>query len=232
MTSPFQDAAAAASAAVDDFYGEPFQFAPMASIPNGRPSADPGRAVVTFTAAFIDVYARFDSKLTHTFGVVPEKPGHSSSRPQISFDPASLPYRARNGDRVIRTATGDQYQLAEVRSDQTRRMLCDLNLIKSAARAALAEADPVPLIWPTKDPDEVLDYQIDWSARLNSDTISTSVWTVPDGITGATQSNTTTSTTLWLSGGTDGSSYDILNRITTAGGRTMDQTVRIAIAEK
>ncbi len=29
------------------------------------------------------------------------------------------------------------------------------------------------LSWPFKDPDEVLDYQIDWTARLAGDTIST-----------------------------------------------------------
>lgn len=33
-----------------------------------------------------------------------------------------------------------------------------------------------------KDPDEVLDYGLDWTARLVGDTISTSQWIVPDGI--------------------------------------------------
>ena len=39
------------------------------------------------------------------------------------------------------------------------------------------------LNWPDKDPDEVLDYCLDWSDRLgSSDTISTSTWIVPTGI--------------------------------------------------
>lgn len=87
----------------------------------------------------------------------------------------------------------------------------------------------MPLKWPPKDPDEVLDYQIDWSARLDDDTIDTSTWIVPDGIVGDDESNTDTATTIWLSGGTLGTTYDIVNRIETDGGRTMDQTARIKI---
>ncbi|MDB5612041.1 MAG: hypothetical protein JWP25_8941 [Bradyrhizobium sp.] len=88
------------------------------------------------------------------------------------------------------------------------------------------------LTWPFKDPDEVLDYEIDWSARLLTDTISTSTWLVPDGIVKESDSNTTTTAIIWLSGGTLGNSYDLLNRIVTTGGRTMDQTARLKIKEK
>lgn len=88
------------------------------------------------------------------------------------------------------------------------------------------------LTWPFKDPDEVLDYSIDWSGRLGADTISTSTWTVPDGITKDSDDKSTTTTTLWLSGGTEGETYSFLNRIVTAGGRTMDQTVKLKIKSK
>ena len=37
--------------------------------------------------------------------------------------------------------------------------------------------------WPSKDPDEVLDYELDWSLRLAGDTIVTSTWTVPSTLT-------------------------------------------------
>lgn len=89
----------------------------------------------------------------------------------------------------------------------------------------------MPVIWPSKDPDEVLDFTVDWSARLDGDTISTSAWTVPLGITAGVDTKTASTTTLWLSGGTLGSTYDIVNRIVTAGGRTMDQNLRLTIAE-
>lgn len=88
------------------------------------------------------------------------------------------------------------------------------------------------LRWPSKDENETLDYVIDWSDRLDDDTISLSAWTLPSGITQASALYDNTTTTIWLSGGTLGSTYDILNRITTAAGRTMDQTVRIKIANK
>ena len=86
--------------------------------------------------------------------------------------------------------------------------------------------------WPNKDPDEVLDYVIDWAARLGDDTVSTSTFTVPTGITKDSDTNTDTTTTVWLSGGTAGASYAIHNQIVTAGGRTMEQSVSIAVLQK
>ena len=88
------------------------------------------------------------------------------------------------------------------------------------------------LTWPYKDPDEVLDYQIDWSERLASDTIVTSTWMVPSGITKNSDSNNGSVSTIWLSGGTLGASLELTNRIVTSGGRTMDQTVKLKIRAK
>ena len=88
------------------------------------------------------------------------------------------------------------------------------------------------LKWPFKDPNEVLDYSIDWSGRLDDDTISSSVWFVPDGITNEDEEKSSTVTTLWLSGGTEPTTYSFLNRITTVGGRVMDQTVTLEIKSK
>lgn len=84
------------------------------------------------------------------------------------------------------------------------------------------------LSWTAKkDPDEIKDYQINWSALLAGDTIATSAWTVPAGVTKDTDTNTTTTTTIWFSGGTAGETYPCLNRITTAGGRSYDRTVKL-----
>ena len=50
-----------------------------------------------------------------------------------------------------------------------------------------------------KDPSAVLDYVINWSTWLGSDTITgTPTWTVPTGITKDSQSNSTTAATIWL----------------------------------
>lgn len=77
-----------------------------------------------------------------------------------------------------------------------------------------------------KDPDGVADYSLDYSGDLGgasaADTIATSTWTVPDGITQNSESHTTKTTTIWLSGGTLGQDYELLNRIVSVGGRTFD----------
>lgn len=92
------------------------------------------------------------------------------------------------------------------------------------------------LSWPAKDPDEVLDYQINWSASLygldGDDTITASTWIVPAGIAKNAESHNDDTTTIWLSGGTAGSTYEITNRITTAAGRVMDQTVLLKISDQ
>lgn len=83
-----------------------------------------------------------------------------------------------------------------------------------------------------KDPDAVLDYQIDWSAWLGSDTIATSTWTVGTGITMDGHTSTTKTATVWLSGGTVGTSYSVTNRIVTALGRTDERTIQITVKNK
>src|SRR5512147_1489232 len=74
-----------------------------------------------------------------------------------------------------------------------------------------------------KYPTDNLDYTIDWSADLGAETIISSTWTVPTGITSSGSSNTNTTTTTYLSGGSLGESYLIINTITTSGGHTYSQ---------
>lgn len=86
-----------------------------------------------------------------------------------------------------------------------------------------------------KDPDEVLEYPIDWSGPNGldpGDTILTSTWTVPTGITKQSDSKTTTATLVWLTGGTNGVEYLCVNHITTAQGRQFDKTLIILVIEK
>lgn len=92
----------------------------------------------------------------------------------------------------------------------------------------------LPLKTWTKDPDSVLDYTVDWSGDnyLGADTIASASWTVPGGITQAASSATTTTATIWLSGGVDGQDYDVANKIVTAGGRTDERTIRIQVRQR
>lgn len=80
-----------------------------------------------------------------------------------------------------------------------------------------------------KDPDARKDYGFDWTDWLDGDTISASSWTVPSGITNYSESNTTTGTTIWLSGGTQGEDYIVTNQITTAGGVIEQRSLKIQV---
>lgn len=83
-----------------------------------------------------------------------------------------------------------------------------------------------------KDPNSVLDYTENWATWLVTDTITTSTWTLDAGITKDSDTNTTTTATAWISGGTAGNSYKAVNRIVTAGGRTADRTIIVNIVER
>lgn len=88
--------------------------------------------------------------------------------------------------------------------------------------------------WPPKDPNEVLDYQVDWSDRLVSgETILTSNFTVAEGdVVKDSQGFSGALTTVWLSGGTAGTRSVLTNRITTSAARTYDESTRLAIRNK
>lgn len=89
--------------------------------------------------------------------------------------------------------------------------------------------------WPSKDPDEVLDYQIDWATdRLDEgETITTTLWQVESGdVVIDSDEELDGVTTVWLSGGTVDTSSIVLNRITTSAGRIYDQSCRLRIRTK
>jgi hypothetical protein len=84
-----------------------------------------------------------------------------------------------------------------------------------------------------KDPDAVLDYKIDWSAWLDTDTITDSQWLSEDeALVIDSEEFNDTETVVWLSGGEIRKRHLVTNRITTAGGRTNDRSIRIAIKEQ
>lgn len=95
------------------------------------------------------------------------------------------------------------------------------------------------LQWGTKDPDEVLDYQIDWAREGDSrleegETLELSEFSVAEGDVTIDDDEFTVDglTTVWLSGGSDGTKCVILNRVTTSGGRIYDLSSRLRIRSK
>ena len=80
-----------------------------------------------------------------------------------------------------------------------------------------------------QDEGDVLDYIHRAERFLDGDTISTSTWEADSGITIGSDSNDTTTATVWLSGGTSGDTYIVTNRIVTAGGRTKEAYMKVQV---
>lgn len=91
---------------------------------------------------------------------------------------------------------------------------------------------------PDKDPNSNIDYGEDWNDTTYGpwlevgETITASVWVVPSGLVGGAESNSTTQTSIFLTGGTVGVTYTLVNRITTSAARTEDRSMKILCKEK
>jgi len=110
--------------------------------------------------------------------------------------------------------------------------------------------------WPVKDPDETLDYSIDWSRFLGSNTIDTVVWSVQtseigkttlasgqtlttasssavtDSIQNVSQTNTTTVATINVGGGVLNREYIFTCTMTDNTASVAERTVKLVIREK
>lgn len=83
-----------------------------------------------------------------------------------------------------------------------------------------------------KDPGEVKDYAIDWTAHLaTSETVTTSTWVVATGITKDSDSATTTVATIWLSGGSEGTEYRVTNHVVTNQGREFERSFTVNVQQ-
>jgi len=102
--------------------------------------------------------------------------------------------------------------------------------------------------WPSKDPDETLDYSMDWSRFLNSQAIiSTATWFVDDesniktqfnttaqivnGIQFVGQSNTSSVATINIGLGTTNKKYKFSCQILDTSGTVAERTVSLTIKE-
>lgn len=94
------------------------------------------------------------------------------------------------------------------------------------------------VVWPPKDPEEILDYELDWTDRLESETIASSSWAVGAGnveiLTLAPYEQEVTGfvTKVWLAGGVLGESCTITNTITTSANRTREVSAKLKIKAK
>lgn len=101
--------------------------------------------------------------------------------------------------------------------------------------------------WPDKDKDEIVDYSIDWSRFLASDTIAGVTWFIHDasdvktqvadagvvnGLQFVTGTNTSTVATARFGLGTNNVRYRITCRINTLQGLQYERSVYLRIKEK
>lgn len=86
-----------------------------------------------------------------------------------------------------------------------------------------------------KDPNATLDWSWDWSDWIDTpggEVITVSTFSATPGISIGTTSNTATSATAWLSGGTDGRPYTVTNEITTNKGRIDNRSITIRVKNR
>lgn len=101
--------------------------------------------------------------------------------------------------------------------------------------------------WPNKDPDETLDYSVDWSRWLNGATISSVSWYVDnaDGVKTAISNSQTVNgiqrvsssvsngvATIHLGLGTSNKEYKFYCQITDSTGSTAERVVKLTVKEQ
>jgi hypothetical protein len=79
---------------------------------------------------------------------------------------------------------------------------------------------------------EVHDYVHDISLELGTDTIQSSTWTLPSGITKQSDSYITGVATIWIEGGTAGQTYPFSHTFVTTEGRTHNKFIDLRIQEQ
>lgn len=89
----------------------------------------------------------------------------------------------------------------------------------------------MPLETRTLDPNSTLDFAVDWTDWLAGDTIETSSWVIPPGLTRVSDTSTPTTGIVFLTGGAVGRRYRVVNRIMTTLGRIEDRSFEVLCQE-
>jgi hypothetical protein len=120
-----------------------------------------------------------------------------------------------------------------IRPSNARRVVLDGFV--PVPRGSLATA-PAPLSWPAKDPEDVLDYELDISAALSgneSDTIaSIDVNIEPSGDAHLAMTSSAADgavAVLWFAGGIAATVYSVQVTIVTTAGRTLGRAIFLPV---
>jgi hypothetical protein len=109
----------------------------------------------------------------------------------------------------------------------------------TTSRTSIAYRGDAPDVLAQKDPGERLDYRVDWAdamAAENESALTSSAWSVSDpaGLTIESASPHAPSivgaeAVVWVSGGSDGVNYELVNTVVTAGTTPRTQVWSIVI---
>jgi hypothetical protein len=104
------------------------------------------------------------------------------------------------------------------------------------------------LKWPNKDPDEIVDYSVDWSRFLKGASLSSVTWYVNDadgvktelvpsgqivhGIQLISATNTSSVATARFGSGTNNVQYKVYCQITDSNGLVVERTIRLRVRNK
>jgi len=111
--------------------------------------------------------------------------------------------------------------------------------------------------WPSKDPDETLDYSVDWSRFLDTAIINSVIWfvksntynvktrlnagqnltnasssAVTDTIQNVSQTNTNTVATINIAGGQNNVEYTFFCQMTDDTGSTAERSIKLRLKER
>ena len=111
--------------------------------------------------------------------------------------------------------------------------------------------------WPSKDPDETLDYSVDWARFLDTASINSVIWFVKsslyntktrlnagatltsasssattDNIQNVSQTNTNTVSTINISGGQNNVEYTFFCQMTDDTGSTAERSIKLRLKER
>lgn len=101
--------------------------------------------------------------------------------------------------------------------------------------------------WPDKDPDETLDFSVDWSRVLTNDTLSSATWFIKeaDGTKNELADAETVEGLQFVSGsvsgkvatarfsqGTNNKRYTVVCQITTGGALVFERDIHLRVKEK
>lgn len=123
MASLFAQEWAAASTNIDDYYGAPFLFLPMAHI-GGKWIADADRAAAAISAALDETAALSDPVGQRNAAGMSKDivATHATSFAMIDIASDALPYPPRNKDRLQRVEDGMVYEVSAVLQDNFARI--------------------------------------------------------------------------------------------------------------